>query len=484
MINTNIPNSLNRPATFHSFTFLYANRSLVSIPTRIGLIGAKSNTGTAVAGTVYEVVDATQTDALFGQSSELALMCRIAFACSAQFLKGPRVFACSIAEPGGGVANVKTITGTGSATADGNIIVTIAGRRFVVGVRLGDAQNTIATAIANVLKANQENLPVVVSVATNVVTLTHPTRGVNGIDVVVSVDQQVAGNALVVANTVTGTGVTDHQTALDAFSTLDYDGIVFSNHAAADITEIVADKAARWGAAEKRWRWYFLGEPGTIGTATALASAANSEGVIVFNVPNCPNTAGEMATVAAMLAFSRDRPNANYSGAKVPLFPPTAAQALTGSSIETAILAGLTVATPVLDTQGQIVGGQVQITRMITTKTTSGGQPFYLLRDLAVSRTGVYLARQLDIGWGERFSADANPDGTLLTDDVMDQVGDLAKSIMRAAGEGSIIRNVESDIAKLVYERDVNTIGRVNVDLWYTVVMGMQQIAWKHNVQV
>jgi phage tail sheath gpL-like len=216
-VNTGVSALLRRPQTFHNFTYSFASRGLTPLPLRIALIGAKTSAGTGVAGTVYEISDAPQADGLFGVGSELALMCRKAFETGAKLQRGPKVFAVPVAESAG-VANVKTITGTGAATADGNIIVRVAGRTFTIGVRSGDSANTIATAISNGLKTNAENLPVVVTVATNVVTLTHATKGVNGIDVVVTVEQNVAGNAQAVANTVVGTAVTDHQAALDALA--------------------------------------------------------------------------------------------------------------------------------------------------------------------------------------------------------------------------------------------------------------------------
>lgn len=482
-INTGVPSNLNQPRTFHAFTYLYANRSLVSLPMRIALVGMKTAAGTAVNGQVYEVVDATQSDGLFGATGELALMCRMAYNASAYLGRGPRVFAVSVAAPAG-VAAIKTFTVTGTATADGNKIVKVAGRTFSVGVRNGDVQNTIATAISNALKANQENLPYTVSVAANVVSLTFPTTGVNGNDAAISVEQNVAGATVAAASPTAGTGVADYTTAVDALSTLPYDGIAFGNHAAADITLINTNVAAQWGATSKKWRWYFVAENGTIGTATALAAAANHQGAIVSSFEGCPMLTGEIATAMCMGAFSRERPNAVYNAMKVPLYPPNAATVYTDSEVETAIAAGLTPLTAVVSSTGAIIDGVAKVERLVTTKTTSGGQPFVLLRDLGISRTGVYLARQLDVAAEERFGADANPDGTLQTDDTLDQVGDLAKSIMRAAGEANILRNVEADIQKLVYERDEVTIGRTNVDLWYTVVGGQHQIAWKHNVQV
>jgi phage tail sheath gpL-like len=486
MINTGVPSSLNVPQTFHTFTYLYANRSLISLPMRLALVGLKTTAAPGVAGTVYEVADPTQTDALFGLGSELALMCRIAFATSARLNGGPRVYAVGVAEPGASVAATKTLTVTGTATADGNIIVRLAGRTYTIGVQTGAVQNSIATLISNAIKANDENNPMSIGVATNVVTGTFRTTGINGNDVAVSVEQTVAGVSVVAAAGVTGTGTPSIQTAIDALATLKYDAIAFGNHYAGDITIVNTDIPVRWGPTDKGWRYYFFGEIGTIGTATSLAAAANHQAVVISSLEGSPSLCGEIATATAMGVFSRSRPNATYNGLRLPLYPPVAATAYTGTEKETAIAAGLTPLEPVIDSTGAITAGVSRIVRLVTTKTTSNSQPFTLLRDIGVSRTGIYLARQLDAACEERFGADANPDGTLQTDDTLGQVGDVAKSIMRAAsGPGvDILRNVESDISKLVVERDEVTLGRTNVDLWYTVVIGQHQIAWKHNVQV
>lgn len=485
MVNTGVSAQLRRPQTFHTFTYSYATRTLVPLPLRIALVGMQRSTGTAVASTIYEVADADQTDTLFGVSGELALMCRQAMNTGAMLQKGPRVYAVSVAEPGAGTANVKTITTTGTATADGNIIVRVAGRTFTIGVRTGDVQNTVAAAIAAALNTRAAELPVIVTVATNVVTLTHATKGVNGTDVVVTVDKQVAGSAQVVANTATGAGAYDITAALDALAPIPFDAIAIGNHAAADIADIVSDLASRWSYSEKRWRYYFLGEPGSIGTATALASAANHQACIVGSFEGCLSTAGEIATALAFAAFSRDRPNANYDGLKVPLYPPAAATIYTPTEVETAIAAGLTPFTADIDPFTRTVSETTaKIERMITTKTTQSSAPFEVLRDLAVSRTGVTIANQLDVQYAARFSADANPDGTLATDDTADQIRDMVEGILRLYERDNVLRNVDSDLARLVVERDATAIGRFNVDVPYTVVVGLHQIAYLHRVQV
>lgn len=483
-VNTGVSPQLRRPQTFHTFSYSFASRSLVPLPLRIALIGTFHSSGTATAGTVYEIADAPTSDALFGLQSELSLMVRKALETGARIQKGPRIYAVPVTAPAG-VANVQTLTATGTATADGIVIVRVAGRTFRIGVTSGDVAATIATAVSNALKTQAENLPVVVTVASNVVTLTHRTTGVNGVDVVVTVDQNVTGDTLAVATVTAGTGAADHQTALDALAPLPFDGIAFANHVSADITEINTDITSRWGYAEKRWRWYFLGERGSIGTATALASAANHQAVIVTSFEGCLNTCGEIAAAMAVLTFSRERPNANYDGATVPLYPPAAATIYTPTEVETAIAAGLTPLTAVIDPFTRSVADSVaRVERLITTKTTLASVPFDVLRDFGVARTGVYIAQQLDVAYAQRFSGEVNPDGTLLTDDVLAQVKDMCEVILRLCEEAQITRNVEADLTRLVVERDSQAVGRLNVDIPYTVVVGLHQIAFVHRVQI
>lgn len=482
-INTGVSANLRNPQTFHNFSYSFAVPGLTSLLLRVALIGAKTPAGTAVAGTVYQINDPQEADTLFGLGGELTLMCRKGFETAKRLGRGPKMFAVCMAESSG-VANVKTITGTGAATAEGNIVIRIAGRTLTVGVRVADSANTIAAAINSAILANGENMPVLATVAANVVTLTHRTKGVNGVDVQVTVEQQVAGNAQAVANTVAGTGVTDHQAALDALSPLPFDGIAFANHAAADITEINADIAQRWSYSEKKWRWYCLGEPGTIGTATALATAANHQAVLIASMEGCLSTAGEMAAAFAFGLFSRERPNAIYNGMKLPLYPPPAATVYTGTEIETAIAAGLTPLTAVVDPFTNTVTADVaKIVRATTTKTTVGASPFVVLADLGVSRTGVAIAQQIDVAYDQRFSGDADPDGSYLTDDTIGQVKDMIENILRIYQDSRVLRNVEDDLVGLKCERSA-TPGRLDNEIPYTVVLGLHQVANIHRVQI
>lgn len=486
MIVTNVPASL-RPQTYHTFLASHVAGKLTSVPLTIALIGAKSSAGTATVNTVYDMTGLTATDGdtLFGQSSELAIMHRISILCANTFQAGPRVFCVPIAESAG-VANVQTITCVGTATADSVQTVRVAGRTFQVGVPNGTTQNNNATAIANALKTRAAELPVVVTVATNVVTLTHPTKGINGTDVKVTVDQQAPGITATVATGTAGTLATDHQPALDALSPRRYDGIVFANHASADITEILADIAVRWGANSKNWSLYFVGEPGTISTATALASAGNDKALQIASMEGCLNTAGEMATAHAMMVFSRERLNASYDGFRVPLYPPAAATIYTPTEVDTALAAGLTPFTAVFDSTGAITQNLAKCERAVTSHTTSNSQPDDKVRDIGVPRTMYGIAIQIDIEAEARFGAASNPDGVRQSTDTDKAIKKMWSGIARSLAAGQVIDpdQVEADIAQTVVEHDAVVGGRSNVALFYHYLGSQHQTVWQHNVTV
>lgn len=486
-IVTNVSNSLLRPQTFHTYNVSRQGGQLTNVPLSIALIGAQSSAATATANTIYDVTSLTpqQTDAMFGQSSEIALMRRQSILCANTFGQGPRVICVPVAESSG-VKNVQTITATGTATAAGNLLVAIAGRVFSVGVNIGDTQNTVAASIANALNTRPAEIPVIVTVATNVVTLTHATKGINGVDVVVTINQQVAGVTCAVATSVAGTGATDHQPALTAIAPFRYDGIVFANHASADITEILADIAIRWAANSKVWALYFVAEMGSIGTATALAAAGNDKALQVMSMQGCLNTAGEMATTHAMMVFSRERLNASYDNFRVPLYPPPAATIYTPAQIETALAAGLTPFTGIFDSTRALVTNMAKCERAITSHTTLNGQPDPTVRDIGIPRTMIGVAVQIDIAAEQRFGAANNPDGvrqSTTTDNLIKKMwAGLARAL--AANQTFDPDQVEADIALTVVEHDANTAGRTNVAMFYHVLGSQHQIVWQHNVTV
>ena len=488
MIHTGISSSLLRPQTFHVITYLQGGRGLVPLPQRACLIGPMLATGTATVNEVVELDDPTQTDTLFGQGSVMALMARKAFE-TVDFLgQGPALFAVPLAETTdvGAAKLVKTITLAGTATEDRDLVIRIAGRYFRVGVTKGTLAANVATALNAEIQKQYSNLMFTSGVAAAVVTCTANLKGVIANDATFETVQTPAGITVVFAQTTAGNGVTDMQPALDAILGQDFDAIASCNHVSSDITEIKTHITTTWAASEKKPRWFFIGEPGTIGTATTLATAGDHEGVEIMCCEGSRSMPYEIAAASAVGALSRSRPNANYDGMLLPLYPPTYSKAFTSGEVETALGAGVTPLTPILDTRTKsVVEGVLKVERLITSRTTDANSNAYTLtRDFGVSRTAWYMAKQYDLRYAAQFGAQANPDGVLDDEDVVKQIRAMVIGLNYDAQADNILKNVDADKAQTVAEDDASVSGRVNVDVKYTIVVGLHQVAYIHRATV
>lgn len=484
-VNTGINSSLLRPQTFHVLTYLRGSRALEPLPQRICLIGPKGDSGTATVAEVIRVSDPSEIGTLLQVGSYLYLMALKAFETIASLGQGPAVFVCPLADTTTKRQMTLTVVAAGGALEDKDLIIKIAGRPIVVGIASGLSQNGIASAIESKIDELAEILPVTASVATNVVTIVDVCAGTLGADITVDIVQQPSGVVVTAVETIAGAGALDVSTALDAIAGQEFDAVALATHHTATLTPVATHITSTWSASEKKPRWFVLGETGTIGTGTTLASTANHEGVLVLSWEQSRSLPCEIAAAGAVLLCSKNRPNANYDGAKLPLYPPPIAYAYTNTEIETALLAGLTPLSPVVDPVAKtVIDGVAKVERLITTRTTRNSLPFTLLRDVGISRTAWAMAKQYDIAFEQRFGSEAQPEGPLLTDDTMAQIRDMVIGINYAAEESQWIRNVDDDKAKLVVERDSTAIGRVNLDVAYTVVVGLHQAAYVHRAQL
>jgi phage tail sheath gpL-like len=482
-VNTGISTSLRRPQTFHTFTYQQGGRSLVPLPQRLLMIG--TGKGTVAPGTIVPINDAVEADGFFTVGTPLALMCRKAIETQGLLGAGPFLFACAVAEPVGGAARAQTFTFSGGATVGTNAVFKIAGRVVTVPINVGDSTAAMATAFATAIDTQRLTMPVTAAAAGAVVTTTHNAKGVGGNDVLFEINALPPGVGCVTAQGVAGTGVADETAALLAAAGPDYDAISLENHASADIALALAHVTFAWTPSEKKWRWVVLSEPGSIGTATTLSVGANDRGIAVINCEQIKALPGEIAAAAGVGLLSKPRPNGNWDGLRLPLPPPDDAFAFTNTEVEAALAAGLTPLTPVVDPQTRIAQpGVVKIEKFVTTCTTQNAQPFEALRDIAVARTGAFVARQIDAAFAAKFGAQANPDGVLLDDDAIPRVRDMISTILYNCQDAKILTHVDADLAQLVVEKDPSAPGRLNVDVTYTVVLGLHQVAFVHRVTI
>lgn len=472
-IQSTTPTNLRRPGAYHQFKFLAAGQQLVPLPQRVVIVAEKSAAGTATLDTPVQIFDEDDADTKCGQGSFAALLARMALTQAKLGGQGsPEIWVAPIAEPGAGTAALNTITVTVTTAQAGNVVLRIAGRTITVGVSAGDAQNTIATAIKNALDAMKSQLPVTAGVAANVVTTTNVTKGVNGSDVVVERISTPAGVTVVCAQTVAGAGTAGIATALGALYDRRYHAVVLSNHATGDAATILAEASAAWSYSQKNYRFFFLGERGSLGTAQTLQAAFNDYRVVVVSCEGSPSLPGELAVCAAVAEFSREKPNANLDGERLAVVPPSALAAYTNAEIESALNGGVTPLTP--------DGVFTKIERLVTTQITLNSAPFEPLRDIAYPRTSAYVAEQIDAGFLAGFRQevlDDDPDG-----DIRARVRDMVIEKHRAMQAARILRDVDSFLDQIQVEIAPNPAGRLVVSDPFRVAGPLHQGDFVHTM--
>lgn len=474
-IVTSVPTNKRRPGAFHEFKFGAAGQQLASLDARLVILAEKTAAGTALADTPVQIFDETDSETKLGKGSFADLGAKKALA-QAKLGGGasPFIWACPVAENGAGTAMQETFTITGPATEAGTLLVRVAGRLIDVGVSLGDAQNAIATALKNRLDELAGRLPVTAGVAANVVTCTARTKGVNGNDIAFEVVSKPAGVTCVAAQTVAGAGATAIANALAALADQRYHFIALANHVTGDAATILADAALWWGFGQKNYRFYGMGERGSLGTAQTLQASYNDYRVLIGTYEGTPSLPIEMAVAMGTAWWAKEAPNANMDSERLDLYPPAAPLAYTDAEIESALASGLTPLTP--------DGVFSKIERMVTTQITSGGVPFEPLRDVQYPRTAAYMAEQVDIGYRNGFKQEVLFDAEDGEDDPLERIRDMVVEIHRLAAASRYIRDVDTFLDQIQVVEAQAPAGRVIVSDPFRVAGPLHQAAFVHSM--
>jgi phage tail sheath gpL-like len=205
-----------------------------------------------------QVFDEADADAKAGRGALAAVLLRTGMMQANFSGAAPEFWLCPIAEPAAGAATQWTVTITASNATGGTLIFSIAGRLVVVGISAGDGANSIASAIKAAADAMRSLIPFTASVAANVVTFTHTTRGVNGNDAPFDNVQTPAGVTCTLTQSVPGSGVANITSAVQALYDHRYHAVALSNHAATDIATLIVERAAAWGFAQQNERFSTL----------------------------------------------------------------------------------------------------------------------------------------------------------------------------------------------------------------------------------
>lgn len=464
-ITHSVPTTTRRPMRAYEFNVANAQRGLVPIDRNLALVGTFNAAGSATAGTIYAVSEESKADSLFGQGSELALMCKWALKGFRAYGKSANLYAIGIT-PVVSAAAVETLTTTGTASASGDLVIRIAGRTIRTGVTSGDVQNTITAALEAAIDAEVANLPVTAGSATNVVTCTHVDHGVNGNDVLYEVIEEPAGVSVALAQSAPGAGAVDITASLDLLIDRNYHVIAIANKTTTDTADLGLHLTSMWAAGENKWRFAVMAERGTLAAAQLLADDEQTRyDMSVISAEGFRNTGGEIAAYGAAILAAEDDPAQPFNGIDLPdLYMPTDANVPTNTEIETGIAGGLTMLT-VNDQKTS-----AKMVRYLNIKTVHNSVAFLAMQDITIPRSMAYTAEQVDIRLGLQF-------------------GNVKKSKRNVAGvrsevldvlykleELEVVQNVDDHTDELVVETDANVATRLNVAIPTSVVPPLNQI--------
>ncbi len=445
-IITSLPSNVRRPGAFSEFKFLSA-ALLIQTPIRVVILAEQSSAATATVDTPIQIFDEDDADTKLGKGSPAALGCRKAFEQGKLSGAMPECWAAPIAELSGGVKAVQTITVTVTTALGGDLVLRVAGRPIIVPVTAGDAQNTIATAIKNALDSLKSTLPVTAGVGTNVVTCTNVTKGVNGNDVAYDLVKAPSGVTIAFAQTVAGAGAAVITTAVQALYDQRYHAVAFANHTTVDIATLILERAAAWGFNQQNYRFFFIGERGSLATAQTLQTAANDYGIIIGTYEGTPSLPIEIAVCDAFAEFAYDAPNANMDGQRVALYPASGTLTYTTTEIESALNGGCTPHVP--------DGSFSKIVSMVTSQISISSAPTETVRDIAYPRTAAFRAEQHENAFRTRFHQE------VLSNDILPRVRRMQIALDREMEALNYLKDVDTFLDQYEVEIAGSPAGRI-----------------------
>ncbi len=244
-----VPSKLRVPGVYIEFDGRLAGHSVFDA--KAVLTGQRLAAGSVAAGELIRIgADAGTLDEQFGRGSMLAEMCKAAKKAQPWL----EMWAVALDDLPAGVAAVKKITVTGTATQAGTLPVYIGNYRVQVGIAAGDDNNAVAASIvaAAALITDKPMTTAVNATNANEVDLTCLWKGETGSDIDVRIgyhlsDKIPAGLTCVVSETTAGSGNPDITPALDALGAEWFNWLAVPYTDAANLTVLETELGERFG---------------------------------------------------------------------------------------------------------------------------------------------------------------------------------------------------------------------------------------------
>jgi phage tail sheath gpL-like len=475
-IDTAFPADRRLPQVVSEFDLFGKSRAQQPVERIVAVVATKTSAGTATADVPVECFSDGDGDTKFGTGSEASLICRrirsqwrLLAALSPSRGAAGRIVVCPIVENAGGTAATGTLTVTGTATANGTLILRIGGRFVQVGISSGDLQNSVATKINTAIADAGVRLPVTAGVATNVVTLTYRHKGIQGNRVSIAVWQAVAGTTVTPSGALmtTGAGAPAITNALNALLAKRYLTIAQPWDTATEVTAFKTHLDAAWGPSMHRQRFIEIGSRDSVANINTLATGANDYRISVHAFTNTYGLPLDISAVMAAVFTARDRPNYNWDNIVLDLDEAPEADVYEETESESLLASG---AGPIrVDEQGK-----VRLARFVTTQTTNGGVRVEELLDRAHPYT---IAR---CAWDIRDLFEKMKEGASVDDAFLRGLRTAGFRYLKQRERDGWLQNVDAHATELMVDRHESVAGRVEVQVPESVVPGCHQVIGKH----
>lgn len=248
---------------------------------KILFVGQMESSGTATAGELVEnVANGGVEDVLFGRTSMLATLIRANKVRNQEI----QIDVIPLDDAGGGVAATGTITVVGTATEAGSLTVIVGSERnhkYSIAVASADDETAVADAIVAAVTADLDS-PVTAGNVAGVVTFTAVNAGTYGNSIPIEVRESVAGITSTAVSGMTG-GATDPvlTSVFDPVDLARYQAVVWPYPN--DTVELRAFLDPRFNADGIVLDGVgFTALNDTVGNLSTLASALNSESLVIF----------------------------------------------------------------------------------------------------------------------------------------------------------------------------------------------------------
>ncbi|MBS9777195.1 MAG: phage tail sheath subtilisin-like domain-containing protein [Gammaproteobacteria bacterium] len=455
-----IPSSIRVPGVYTEFNTKLAVRNLPVNPQKLIILAQTLTPITDINRGARQIFSDAEAEELYGAGSQAHLLVRQAIR-NNEYM---HLSVLGIADAQAGIAATGSVKIAGTATKQGVLTIIIAGVKYQSRVNKGDTPSTAASAAVAAINASPD-APIIAVNKSSTITLTAKNKGTAGNEITLSAAITAQDSSVSVKQMASGDVNPDISDALAEIAgehyhiiSMPYSDIDNANRLAEHIEHVS-------NSIEQRGCIGVLGHRGSMATGTTLTEQLNNGRLVVAWLKGALQTNGFLAvSVAAQLAFEED-PARPLNGLVLKgIDAPAINDRPTFAEFNSAMYNGLA---PL-----EVVNNKVAIMRAITTYTkNSTGTDDPSLLDVTTIRTLDYARMAINQRINLRFPREK------LSDKTPRRVRSEILDVLLKMEELEIVEQVQQNAKKLIVERDLQDVNRLNTAIPCDVVNGLHVVA-------